>query len=367
MFIASFYRRVSINLTQPFLRLYVENEGRKTGGSDKLNLDISNIRRTFDDFRTEVGGGQTHPITVFLAEHPVPPVTVKSIALEESANLLLRYKDVERQLDSIESDSSLYFVKDEIPTSTVSSIRTLLRDNRNLLVSVMNKCKAASEKSAKSVCDLSRVSLAYPPAVNQLAKLYKSTCSGIFTPPPLDDGTFVALPRVSGDSSMGGQDVAAATIQYSGVAGGFVKRNIKLRIVETRPNYTQYAKESESVVWSESLYPGCAVGSSFALPVEDVGSGFPLMGDGGTAVNDYMTLPFNSSKYLVSATCRSNQQGSDDGFVGCKAFVFKPIQIDLRHAESKNGGPPELSVPAWLSNPSASKSNFLELRGLQGL
>jgi hypothetical protein len=91
------------------------------------------------------------------------------------------------------------------------------------------------------------------------------------------------------------------------------------------------------------------------------------MGNGDTAVNDYITLPYETSKYLLNATCRSNQEGEDDGFAGCKSFAFRPIQIDLRHVELKNGSAPQLSVPAWLSKPSALKSNLEELRGIQGL
>jgi hypothetical protein len=337
-------------------------EGKKAGGNDKIKYALAELRKEIADFRPQVGR-KHFPISVLLVENPIPPVTVKATALEEAANILLRYKDTEKQLDAIEMNPSIYYINENVSSTVVAKIRTLLRNNRNLVISTMERCKTANEKNSKLLCDLSRIPFASPPSVNQLAKIYRSTCDPTFTPATLEDGAFIALPRVSGDESMGGQDVAAATIQYSGEKGGFVKRNIKLRIVETRPNYTQFAKEAESIVWSETLYPGCTIKNSFSLPPVDAGSPFPLGGDGNTAVNDYMALPFNdASKYLLSATCRSNQMGGDDGYVGCKTFQFRPINLELQHVELKRGDPPELSVPDWLANPSSSRAYLKELR-----
>lgn len=337
-------------------------EGKKAGGpARKRKYTISDLRTEMENFPLQVAK-KHFPTTVILVKNPTPPVTLKSIALEESANLLLRYKDAEKQLDSIEVDPSNYYINENVPASVVIKIRRLLRDNKNLVISTMEKCKSANEKNTKSFCDLSKVPFAYPPSVNQLARLYKSTCNPVFTPEPLEDGQFIGLPLTNSDGSMGGQDVAAATIQYFGEKGGFVKRNIALRVVETRPNYSQFTKQSESIVWSEAKYPGCTLASTLSFPAIDAGSRFPLDGNSDTAVNDYMTLNYgDDSKYLYSAVCRSNQMGDDTGFVGCKSFTFRPITLPLQHVELKAGDPPQLSVPEWLAKPSASKAYLNEL------
>ncbi len=342
----------------------VKIRARKAGGADTLEIDMPTLRKMVLDFRTEVAAGKTIPVKVELAEYPASDVTVKSMALQEAANLLLRYIDTEKQLDAIETDPSSFYLNENVSTDVVAQIRTHLRNNKNKLVSAMNECREANSRTEKKMCDLSKVSIAYPPLTNQIAKLYKSTCGSVYQPKPLENGVFAALPRTAGDDSMGGQDVAFVGIKYDGAVAGVIKRTINLSIVETR-NDTQFTRSSEDIVWPETG-PGlsngaCTLKSALSLPPKTVGAPFPIDGNGHTSINNFMDLYFSPSDYLVSATCRSNQQGGDDGYVGCTVFRFHPITVDFQHAELSAAPAPLLKVPDWLARPASPSAYLKEL------
>jgi hypothetical protein len=273
--------------------------------------------------------------------------------LEDVTSLLLRYNDVVKSLDDIEQYPEKYYIDRNIDASVTSRIRGLIMSNRQKVISHMNECREANGKSEISKkCDFSKIRIAYPPLINPIAKLYRNHCTAINEIRDVTKG-FEGLPYTSGgDTTMGGQDVVTIATHYFGEKNGSITRRVRVRVVETRGDLTEFSKSLDELVWTELDNPGCYLAAKFDLNEDEVGAPFPLQGNGTTSANNYMGITFPTSNLVSGAVCRSNQEGDDAGFAGCQSITFKPINLPLEHTELRTSNVlPQLTAPAWLLHP----------------
>jgi hypothetical protein len=338
-------------------------KGHLSGGSEEIFTDVPSLRLKFRNLRREVSGNleqeitgntkqiaqipavverKTAPIEVVLTEYAMVGAEAdKAAALDIAVNKLDKFKDFRDAAASVAETPSRFFVNPESVPFTFAKIDKLISKYVLDLRAQMNRC-ADAESGTGHECDFSGYPQPPTSPDADLPKLYADECNANWQPPRY--GTeFAVMPRVSGDGSMGGNDVITIETTYEGKARQPLIQTTKVVAAETRGDHTTF-----SLTQKRSFFDPVAVPISCLLSADVSRQAAPGHWPVGGSENDYRSFDFNTP-LIGKASCRTNKNREDDGYVGCNWIEFASIQLPLMHFELDQRTPENMLVPDWLA------------------
>ena len=317
-------------------------QGSISGGDNNIFMTPEELRNTFIAFRDKVNSGGSVPIeAVFTAYSGLTDIDQDKIeAVGEALVKLSSIRDFRGELAAIQLHPEFYFVDPKSVATVAPVVDKLATDLDRDLRKQMQRC-ASKTGDLKENCHFSSIPVAPIGSANGLPALFKAGCISPFLPPEYG-AEFASIPRVRGDEATGGNDVVRITTAFSGQKGGSLNQVTTVVVEETSTGDTRYEATLGRKLLDVSQGDGCGLTGDVAIP-QNTGS-FAL----GSSENDFRNLEFNTL-LIESAECRSNKPGEDDGYAGCRAIKFKPIPLQMEHAERiVSTSTPLMNVPDWL-------------------
>lgn len=333
--------------------------GGTTGTTGTVPVTLDELRSRFNQLhpemsrlaRLELDQNKRHSAPI---DFVVVPIALSSADRDKLASLEVAVRKLEllRQLQSevqaIATNPDSYNVVHDGLQETAGNISSQVATLMQKVRAQMRTCSLSPDAEVARACDFSRVARMPESPTMGLPRLFSETCRTSWTPPKLGS-SFSGLQRTKGDDSMAGNDVVEIYATYDGSPELGLTQRTTLRIYETKGDKSRYGPATDERHFFRKLDPvppGCFLKASVERKSK---AGRHSL----RSPNDYRWLTVNSG-YVSRAECRSDRNGKDDGYVGCRDVEFLPVDLPLEHIERLIGPPPQtLVVPGWLVSASS--------------
>jgi hypothetical protein len=329
--------------------------GGMTGSAKPFPMSLADLRQRVAELQLEMNNEakqemkewkrRAAPIDVV-----VVPIGLKQIdhdkldSIAPGLRRLEALRSYQDQVEAIAADPDAYHVDQDGLAETAQRISVRVEELVYEIRAKVRKCSAALEEDMKEACNFGEFANIPTSPTAGLPPLYIEACQKNWTPPPLG-AALAGLRKSYGDNSMGGNDTVEVSASYAGTPDSGLTQTVTVKIYEAKNDTIFKPKEAVTRRFFDRADPN-APGCYLTAPVQR------SMPAGRVTVrgpNNYKFLNINSG-YIAKAECRTDKDGEDVGYVGCREVLFMPVSIPIDHIEHINGSSPKpLLFESWLA------------------